>query len=130
MKQAGLAMNLSRLSPAGSYSFLVTELSGTGLLETENFRERSQQFQDKVSMEIYDNFIYSRYWYEGYRTSGFSAREGFNEKNLPVPEIDQYTGPALKKLMQQTWIDLIILSLYTVIFFYAAFVSFLRYDVR
>jgi ABC-2 type transport system permease protein len=130
LQQAILAMNLTRISPAGSYSFLITELSGTGLLEIENFQERSQQFQDKVSQDIYDNFIYSRYWYEGFRTAGISAREGFDEKNLTVPEMNHYTNPAFKKLVQQTWIDLIILFLYTTIFFYAAFVSFLRFDVR
>lgn len=130
LRQAILAMNLSRLSPAGSYSFLITELSGTGLLEIENFYKRSQQFQDKVSMDIYNNFVYSRYWYEGYRTSGFSNREGFDNKDLPVPEIDHYTNPAFKNLLQRTWIDLIILFFFTIIFFYAAFVSFLRFDVR
>jgi ABC-type transport system involved in multi-copper enzyme maturation permease subunit len=128
--QATLAMNLSRLSPVGSYTFLISELSRTGLSEIENFNKYSSQFQDKVSKDIYNNYIYSRYWYEGFRMGGVSPKEEFDDENLPVPEIKNYRNPTLKAIFQKIWIDFIILFLFTIIFFYAAFVSFLRFDVR
>lgn len=125
-----LAMNLSRLSPVGSYTLLISELSGTGLSEIENFQKHSAQFQDKVSKDIYSNYIYNRYWYEGYRTSGSTPQQEFDGEDLPVPEFENYRYPTLKTIFQKIWIDLIILFFFTIIFFYAAFVSFLRFDVR
>ncbi len=129
--QEVIAVNLSRLSPLSCFTYVVTELSGTGLLELENFRDRAGRFQEQVSKTIYDNYITRRYG----NTSGSTSistmnKEGFSEKNVPVPHMSDYRHVTVTQALKTVWVDILLLALYTILFFAGAFVSFLRYDVR
>lgn len=45
------AMNLSRISPVSSYTYVVSELSGTGVTEPDNFDLSAQRYQNQVKRQ-------------------------------------------------------------------------------
>ena len=130
-KQEGIAVNLARISPLSCFTYVVTELSGTGLLELENFRNRAERFQEQVNKAIYNNYITKRYG----NTSGSTAistmnKEGFEDKRVPIPNMSDYRHVSAVEALRTVWIDILLLGMYALLFFAGAFVSFLRYDVR
>ena len=123
--RSALAMHLSRLSPACCYTYVVCGLSGTGLSEPENFLRNAQRYQDRVKQDIYDKVTVIR--------TGWSARyfyaEGFDPRTVSVPDM-VYTYPTLATTLQETWPDVLLLGLFTVLFGVVAFMKLNRYDVR
>jgi len=59
--QTAISVNLSRISPVSCFTYIVTELSGTGLLELKNFNERARRFQKQVKEAVYDNYVTERF---------------------------------------------------------------------
>jgi ABC-type transport system involved in multi-copper enzyme maturation permease subunit len=59
--QMMIASNLSRISPVSSYSFLTTELCGTGLLELRNRQDAARAFQAQADSEIYSRYSFQAY---------------------------------------------------------------------
>ncbi len=128
--QTSIATNLSRISPVSCYSYIVSEIAATGMLEMNNFVEHARRFQDRVTEDIYNKYIIKSYG----GTSGGSAtmisrKDGFDPKEAPVPQLN-YAHINFKKTLRYIWIDMMLLVLYNLIFFAAAYVAFLRYDVR
>lgn len=130
--QASLAVNLSRVSPVSCFTYLISELAGTSLLELKNFRGNADRFQQYVKETIYDKFVEKRYvsksgsiWSMGSR-----ADESYEPKEAPVPHLTNYRRVALVEVLNAQWIDILLLALYGVVFFAAGFVAFNRYDVR
>lgn len=128
--QTAIAINLSRISPVSCYSYIVSEIAATGMLEMNNFVENAKRFQHSVKEEIYDKYIIQSYG----GTDGGSATmirhaDGFDPKEAPVPQLN-YAHVNFTKTLPYIWIDLMLLILYNVVFFAAAYVAFLRYDVR
>ena len=128
--QASIAMNLSRISPVSCYSYVVSEISATGVLEMDNFAVSAQRFQTEVKANLYDKFIIK--WFGG--TGGASAwsteyAKGFEPRKAPVPQL-HYQHTTLSKALQAEWVDILLLVLFNIIFFAVAYARFLRYDVR
>jgi ABC-type transport system involved in multi-copper enzyme maturation permease subunit len=129
--QQGIAVNLSRLSPLSCFTYVVTELSGTGLLELENFRNRAERFQEQVSKAVYDNYVTKSYGTtSGNTASSTTIVKGFEPSRAPVPHMTDYRHVTAAEALKTVWVDILLLALYAVLFFAGAFVSFLRYDVR
>jgi hypothetical protein len=123
--RSALAMHLSRLSPACCYTYVVCGLSGTGLSEPENFLRNAQRYQDRIKQDIYDQVTFIR-------TRGVTRpiyAEGFDFRTVSVPDM-VYTYPTLATALQETWPDILLLGLFTVLFFSLAFLRFNKYDVR
>lgn len=130
-RQTTIGMSLSRISPMCCYTVILSELSGTGSLETSNFREYAKRFQETVNNEIYDNYTYQRYSLkQGSVYSTSNAKDGFNAEKLTVPQLSSYRHVTFSQVFQKIWVDIFILCLFTIIFFVAGFVSFIKYDVR
>lgn len=129
-RQMDIASNLSRLSPVSSYTFFITELCNTGLLELSNRDETALKFQYQVSSQIYQNYVDNIYIFNGSSIFSSEPRKGFDTENLPVPEMKQYKPVTISSIFQKTWPDILLLLWYTIFFFTGAFVSFLRFDVR
>lgn len=128
--QAAIAMNLSRLSPVSCYSYILSEISATGVLEMHNFLNSAQRFQTEVKENIYDKIIVQSYG----GTSGATATmirqaEGFDPRTAAIPHLN-YQHATLSEALQVEWVDIMLLLLFNVAFFAASYVSFLRYDVR
>lgn len=128
--QEGIATNLSRLSPICCFTYALSEITGTGTSEIENFSKQAQQFQEMMKRNFYDNFVFSEYRTEIQWTGGFYRKEGFDPSKFPVPHISSYRHIGLVEALSACWIDIVLLMLFSVLFFTGAFVSFLRYDVR
>jgi ABC-type transport system involved in multi-copper enzyme maturation permease subunit len=122
--QITIAMNLSRLSPVSCYNYIVSELSGTGIHEIDNFMAQAYRYQIEVEKEIYDKFKIEHYGIFNI------LRKPENRSELQVPQLNNYAFLNITQVFQYIWIDLFLIILYIILFFSAAYVSFLRYDVR
>lgn len=128
--QAALAMNLSRISPVSCYTYLIAELSGTGLSAPERFVKNAQRYQEAVREAVYDKYIIKRYS----NTTGSSASsvdyvEGFDPSKTSLPEM-YYRHHTLAGALQAGWADILLLFLFNILFFAIAFLRFRKYDVR
>lgn len=132
-RQAAVTINLSRCSPICCFTYLVSELAGTSLLELNNFKAAASRFQQQVKEAVYDN--YSIEWYDYPDGSGGIStpkKEGssYDPKTAPVPVLSDYRWLTVSEVLRARWLDIILLSLYTIFFFLAGLLSFNRYDVR
>ena len=128
--QETIATNLSRLSPICCFTYALSEMAGTGTSEIENFSKQAQYFQEMMKRNFYDNFEYTEYRTEIRWTGGFFRKESFDPSTFPVPHIPNYLHIGPVSALSECWMDIILLVLFSVLFFTGAFVSFLRYDVR
>lgn len=127
--QASIAMNLSRLSPASCYAYIVSEVSATGTIEAYKFNENALRYQAEVKENIYDKYIVKIYGGKYGYASTTDYVEGFDKSNVPVPHLN-YQHATLDEALGAEWVDILLILLFNVFFFAASYVSFLRYDVR
>jgi ABC-type transport system involved in multi-copper enzyme maturation permease subunit len=123
--RSSIAMDLSRISPVSSYTYVVSELSGTGVTEPDNFDHNAQRYQDQVKQAVYDKIIVKR-WRNG---EAYEYPNGFDPGDALIPEMT-YSYPTLAQTLQAGRLDIILLGLFNVLFFSVAFMKFNRYDVR
>ena len=128
--QAAIAANLSRISPVCCFTYALSEISGTGSAEVKNFSEKAQQFQDTVKQNHYNYFEYSEYRLENRWTGGYFRKDEYDPGKASVPHMSNYRHISFAKALSVCWVDIVLLVLFSVLFFAGAFVSFLRYDVR
>jgi ABC-type transport system involved in multi-copper enzyme maturation permease subunit len=128
--QEAIAENLSRMSPVCCLTYALSEMAGTGTSEIENFSKQAQQFQETVKQNYYDNFEYSEYRTDNQWSGGYYRKEGFDLDKFPVPHMSSYHHVDLAGALSVCWLDIVLLVLFSVLFFAGAFVSFLGYDVR
>ncbi len=97
-----LSTNLSRLSPASSYLFLITALTRTGVEDNERFKDAVIRYRE----------------------------ETFMKERKDIPRFI-YTEPVLRNtLRSDVYLDFGVLLLFNVIFFMGTYMAFLRYDPR
>ncbi len=128
--QASIAMNLSRLSPVSCYTYIISELSSTGVLEMDNFVANAERYQDEVKQNLYDNFLIDSYG----GTNGGTAvmiheKPGFEPGKAAVPQLSYHRIGYLDGLRAEGP-DVVLLVLFTIVFFAAGWAAFSRYDVR
>jgi len=130
-EQETVAMQISRLSPICCFTYILTDLAGTGLLEIGNFTRQAERFQEQVKQTLYDKFVYHQYgagrrYYIYLEDVKGSTLNG----NMPVPGMYDYHYLTIREVISYRWVDILLLTLYTILFFAGAFVRFIRYDVR
>ncbi len=129
--QVALTRNIARLSPVTSYAYIVSEAAGTGMLELRNFQENARRFQAAVKAQLYDKMRHE--WYgSGTRPGAWrddSTVPGFDPEKEPLPQM-RYQPARLSDALRQAWPDALLLCLFNIVFFAAAYFSFARYDVR
>jgi len=127
--QSLVAMNLSRLSPVSCYTYVMAEISFTGPLEAENFRENATRYQDEVKENLYDKYILKKYISKSGSANSISYAAGFNPQKAQVPNMN-YRRVGLSEALDREWVDIVAILLYNLVFFLASYVSFLKYDLR
>ena len=123
--RSSIAMNLSRISPVSSYTYIVSELSGTGVTEPDNFGRNAQRYQDQVKQAVYDKIIVKRLR-GGER---YEYPNEFDPGDALIPEMT-YSYPTLAQALQAGRLDIVLLGLFAVLFFSLAFMKLNKYDVR
>ena len=129
-KQNNIAENIARLSPINSINNLIAEFSYTGFSESDNFLQQAKDYQATVKQEVYDKFILKTYRSGGGTMSQSNIVDGIEPDQLTAPVLENYKHVDIGSIMQQNWVDIMLLCLYSLLFFVCAFISFLRFDVR
>lgn len=128
--QIDLARSLSRLSPVSCFTYIATELSGTGLLAMNNFSQNAKRFQNEVKENVYDRYILHRYGGMTGRGGVWVApANGFDPQKAPVPHMN-YAQLPRSDILKAVLLDIVLLILFNAVFFAVGFLSFLEYDVR
>ena len=128
--QTSIAMNLSRLSPICCLTYAFSELAGTGTCEIDAFTTKANQFQELVQQEVYDKFHSIDMVLAGRQMNVGGAKEGVDPNDIAVPQLPNYRHTTLGQAIQTCWVDILLLALFTILFFGGAFVKFLKYDAR
>ncbi len=128
--QERLAFGLAMVSPSATFSLAAMTISGTGIHLKEAYKRSGEQYQASFA-----EFIKEK---TGQTPSGgivFRISSGRDEpKKKPINPLEMpaygFQPDPLSASFGSIAIDLGILSLFNIICFVGAFVSFLRYDVR
>jgi len=104
-----LSKNISRFSPSAAFTYLATDIAGTGILEERKLKQAVLRYKDLVYGKPTDS--------GGNLLGDFPA---FSFQRSSVKEV----------LNAEGFINLTILIMFNVLIFATAYVAFLRYDVR
>lgn len=104
-----LSQNITRFSPAAAFTYLATDLAGTGILEERRLKQAVVEYKNLIWDKPTDS--------DGNIIGEFSA---FSYDRSSISQVLNFSGMS----------NLLILILFNVLFFAAAYVSFLKYDVR
>jgi ABC-type transport system involved in multi-copper enzyme maturation permease subunit len=122
-RQAAVARNLSRLSPVSCFVHVMAELAGTGFAEERRWLETRSRFKHLLDRDIASK--------ESSVTFGYTTMSSMGkiDPKAPAPKL-QAEPVALETRLAAVCVDLVLLAIYGLLFFTAAYVKFLRYDVR
>jgi len=125
-----LSLNIARLSPASIFTHSGLDLCNTGVVDRENFFRSLQThylqlFQAVLSKRFEDYYDFDE---KGVAHSSHGGG-GPGAYQTTYPEY-RYQFLKLDATLSRTAPDLLLLVLYNLIFFAAAYFSFARYDVR
>jgi ABC-type transport system involved in multi-copper enzyme maturation permease subunit len=118
--QQGLAINLSRISPASALTFGSMTLARTGIDEFDRFLASVRAYKP----------IYTK-WLNSKLGQSINFQTGEMAK-LKLDDMPQHSlePESLGKSLVRTLPDYVLMVVMIIIFFVGAYVSFLRYDVR
>lgn len=126
--QQDVAFGISRISPSACFSLAATNVAGTSLNLSQDFIDQAVAYQD-----IFKKFQISK---TGGSTGGgmmiFTRNSDEEEKKIDTKELPQFkfNSPEFNKVIGQSIIDLAILIIYNLVFFFGSFIAFLKYDLR
>ncbi len=121
--QLRLTTNLARLSPVGCFVRPMSEISHTGWLRYLQFQEEATRFRQILNKQFYSKFEV----FEEKGGGGYSNFKG--DDSAPAPRFTT-SQISFGDIMRNVLPDLVLLVIYNLILFSAAFVGFLKYDVR
>ena len=120
--QAAAARAIARLSPVSCLVHVLTELAGTGFSEEAAWRETRSRYKQLIDRDVARNMDMTRF-------KNLSYGGAKIDRKAPAPKLPAAPVP-LETRLAAVWVDLVLLVIYGLIFFTAAYVKFLRYDVR
>jgi ABC-type transport system involved in multi-copper enzyme maturation permease subunit len=122
IRQAKLARNIARISPAAAYASATETLAETDLESHLHFLEQARQYRQNLIQYLRDQKAFeSAAWY--------SEEAGKKIVKQGIPLSHETPEPLLSSAGRATF-DILILVLLNVVFFLLAHLSFLRYRVR
>jgi ABC-type transport system involved in multi-copper enzyme maturation permease subunit len=128
--QQNISKNISRISPIGSYTYLISDLTNTGLKELSNIEYNARQFSSFTESDYYSKL---RKYYKEYHI-GYSISKGIfgqvDWNSIHVPTLNTYSYPLIASSLGVNWIDLLFLCFYALFFFALSVFQFIKYDVR
>ncbi len=126
-RQQNLALNLSLISPSAAFARFAADVCGTGEIEREKYAEAVQAHERALDATLFTKAKRTLMISPDGKTSlGFSA-ESVDFKALPKFAI---SPASLGDIFKANWKSLLSLAFWLVAPFAAAYVRFLKYDVR
>jgi ABC-type transport system involved in multi-copper enzyme maturation permease subunit len=124
-----LSLNIARLSPTAVFTQAALNLCDTGVADLDNLDKslrahRLQLFQVVFRFQFNDEYSSE----DGHTNMGYSGNSREDDK-VVYPQF-RYSFPRLEETLQATAPDILLLVVFNLVFFAAAYVSFTRYDVR
>ncbi len=121
--QLTIATNLARLSPVSCFIRPMSEIANTGWLRYQQFQEEATRFLKILNEQFYSKF-------EVFEEKGGGGYSNFTGNvNAPAPRFTT-SRISFNGIMRNIFPDLVLLVIYNLILFSAAFVGFLKYDAR
>jgi ABC-type transport system involved in multi-copper enzyme maturation permease subunit len=124
-----ISLNISRLSPASVFTHAALDLCQTGVIDRDNFLRSLDSHHILLGRAYFDRQFLDSFDYD---EAGVSHRNmgGFTTEEETVYPEYRYNFLSFGDTMGRTAPDIILLILFNLIFFAAAYYSFTRYDVR
>ena len=117
-----LATTLASLSPLSNFVFAATDAADVGLESDAEWESQAGRFN-----RSYAAYVEKRYSEEKQKNPAFTPNDYLDLRGRPKY---QFQPPPLSVRFARILVPTAILAGFTLLFFAAAFVSFLRYDVR
>jgi ABC-type transport system involved in multi-copper enzyme maturation permease subunit len=127
--QVRFGYNATRVSPTTVYRRAVEAVAGSGVDHYESFMNQVEKYRfllrdfllDHYPLDIHQQYDDSRKFREALSARTFAAADVPKFRDEPIPMEDS--------MKNSTW-DIAILFIFNVVFFMAAYISFLNRDVR
>jgi ABC-type transport system involved in multi-copper enzyme maturation permease subunit len=126
--QQKFAINLSRISPVSCYTYIISEISSTGVNELNNILQNAERYQNSVKENIYDKWTVKRVGniYSYWELTNEADRKKFSPQ---IPNFN-FKSTTLMEAISSSWVDILLLLIFNILFFAGGYVRFLKYDVR
>ena len=117
-----LTADIARLSPVSAFVRPLAELSRTGWLEYRRFDADAREFENILNRDVFtkQKLIEMKHG----TTSGYDGDMG------AAAPVFRYQPAAVDAVVRDILPDLVLLVLFNLVFFAAAFIAFIRYDAR
>ncbi len=122
-KQLELAINLSRISPTSSYVLATTSIANTGLTRQQNFLRDAKQYRQEFANYVNAKMAEGRGWTVDLDNPTIEADLSGMPRFYAKP-------PTFDASLSEAWLDILLLAFMGILFFMAAYVSFVRQAVQ
>jgi ABC-type transport system involved in multi-copper enzyme maturation permease subunit len=127
-RQRGLAASLSLISPSAAFTRLLTDLCGTGEIDRGRYLEAVRAYQRTLDAALFSHVRRTTVIMpSGGTASGSSIDQLVDPKALPA---FAFSRAGLADILAGNWGGLLSLAFWLVAPFAAAYVRFIKYDVR
>ena len=123
-RQVNATKKISRISPIAAYVYAATDIASTGTRKQQHFFQSLQEYQRQFKQYVDE------------KTRGIDFRRGFRDfhggsQNYDVSDIPVFSYQEegiTRRVVFSIW-DVIVLVAYSIGFFFAAYVSFMKADL-
>ena len=125
-----LSLNIARLSPASAFTHAALDFCRTGVVDRENFLRSLDVHADQLYKAVFSHTYQDMFDFDE-NGQPHSRHGGDTEENpqFVYPEY-RYKFLSFGDTLSRTAPDIVLLVIFNLIFFAAAYYSFTRYDVR
>jgi ABC-type transport system involved in multi-copper enzyme maturation permease subunit len=124
-----LSLDIARLSPASSYTQAALDFCYTGVADLENFSGSLQVHYAQLAQAVFKYSFQDTISSEDGKSNRGVGGDSSPEGKIEYPAF-RYEFPGIAETLRDTAPDIVLLVLFNLIFFAAAYYSFIRYDVR
>ncbi|MFC1735724.1 ABC transporter permease [Candidatus Hydrogenedentota bacterium] len=123
MSQIGLSQGLSRFSPVANFVYAATDIATTGMQCHFDYRDALENYSQDFRTYINDN------WKKG--SGGGLGKKKEEKKEFDAAGMPKfnYTPPSIEERLSNSLLDIGSLAGCTILFFLAAFITFIRKDL-
>jgi ABC-type transport system involved in multi-copper enzyme maturation permease subunit len=127
-RQRAIALNLSLISPSAAFTRLMADLCGTGEIDRARYLDAVRAHQQTLDAALYGHVHRTTVIMpSGSTASGSSIDRLIDPKSLPA---FSFTRAGLAEVLAGNWGSLISIAFWLIAPFAAAYVRFIKYDVR